>query len=73
MLKAVTKERVEQLYRAQDKIKECVALIQRAVEGTSIEERVQRRLIARLMSYVNEPQTDCASIQELIREIEEER
>lgn len=72
-MKAVTKERVDQLYRAQDKIKECVALIQRAVEGTSIEERVQQRLIARLLSYINQPQPDCASIEELIEEIQEER
>jgi len=72
-MKVITKERISHLQLAQHKIKESVALIQKAVEGTSIEERVRARLIARLMSYIDEKQPDCASIEELIKEISEER
>ena len=71
-MKAITKERIEHLQKAQHKIKECVALIHKAVEGTAIEERVRAKLIAKLMSYVDQPQNDCASIEELIKEVSKE-
>jgi len=72
-MKAITKERIEHLSNAQGRLKEAVALISKAVEGSSIEDRVKTRLIARLMSYIDQPQDDCASIEELIKELTLER
>jgi len=72
-MKTITKERIAHLQEAQHKIKESVALIHKAIEGTSIEDRVKSRLISRLMSYIDQKQPDCANIEELIQEISEER
>ena len=68
-MNAITKERVELLSRAQDKIREATALINKAVERTTIEARVNERLIPALLMFIDQPLKGSASLEELIDEI----
>ncbi len=68
-MNALTKERIELLQKAQDRIREATALINKAVARTAIESRVNQRLIPALLMFVDQPHTGSASLEELIDEI----
>ena len=68
-MNALTKERIELLQKAQDRIREATALINKAVARTAIESRVNQRLIPALLMFVDQPHAGSASLEELIDEI----
>ncbi|MDX2469667.1 MAG: hypothetical protein QNL04_03705 [SAR324 cluster bacterium] len=68
-MNALTKERIELLQKAQDRIREATALINKAVARTAIEARVNQKLIPALLMFVDQPHEGSASLEELIDEI----